>query len=428
MNIDKIYIKNFRNIEDGTSYMLDPNFTVIIGINGKGKSTILHATRIAAGTYLLGIPEASKRHIWENEIRLKDFGEHTARQTPTIIKAEGSIDGKKLIKPWQRQIPDGRTKTTSNSEDVGEIRAFAQAKYDKITVEGNAYVDNPVIAFFGTGRLSGGARNTLGPYVGRDIFKYGYYGWNDMQYSTYQYSYWLSSHAFLVHDKKESYETLDAFYEAIKTANPYITKIGFDGNELRLKVKLNESNEESGFLPISLHSDGIITHTAMVAELAFRCIVLNGHHRENAVKYSRGVVMIDEMDLHLHPNWQRHVVDDLKKAFPKIQFVATTHSPFIVQSLEASELINLDKDTDVIPKDLTIEEVSKNIMGIESEMSEENLADENLSTRYLEKLTNLENRNKIEIIKELDDIELKISDPGVRAFLKMKRLENKANK
>jgi predicted ATP-binding protein involved in virulence len=422
MNIHRLTIRNFRNIEEEKSFQLNQRFTVIIGINGKGKSTMLHAVRVVAGTYLLGIPEALKRHIWESEIRVKNFGTHHALQTPTIVKAEGSIDGKLLSKPWQRQIPEGKTKTTSNYEDVGEIRNIAKQKYDLITKNGEANIDNPVIAYFGTGRLYGSSRNTLGSFVGRQVFKYGYYSWAEMQYATYQYSYWLNSHRFLVSDGMENHETYLAFFEAIKAANPYITALDFDGKELRLKVKLGDDDSESQFLPLSLHSDGIITHTAMVAELAFRCIVLNAHHKENAVKRSRGVVMIDEIDLHLHPNWQRHVIDDLKKAFPCIQFVATTHSPFIVQSLDASELINLDIDTDVSPKDLSIEEVSQNIMGIESEMSEENQSDENLSTSYLERLGELQEQNKNDIIKELNEIELKISDPAVRAFLKMKRL------
>jgi ATPase subunit of ABC transporter with duplicated ATPase domains len=136
MTIDKITIQNFRNIENKVSFQLNPKFTVVIGINGKGKSTILHAIRIAAGAYLLGIPEAAKRHIWINEIRLKDFDKHTARQTPTIVKAEGSIDGKRLSKSWVRQIPEGMTKTTSSGEDVGEIRSIARNKYDLINKEG----------------------------------------------------------------------------------------------------------------------------------------------------------------------------------------------------------------------------------------------------------------------------------------------------
>lgn len=422
MKIDEIIITNFRNIEEETTFRFSPGFTVIIGINGKGKSTILHALRIAAGSYLLGIPEAAKRHIWENEIRRKDFGTHIALKTPTIVRAKGMVDNI-YIESWQRKIPEGKIKTTSSNEDVGQIRSIARLKYDAVTKEGRADIDHPVIAYFGTGRPYGSARNTMGPFIGRQIFKYGYYSWADMQYSSYQYTRWLNSYRFLKEDNKVSEVSYDAFMEAVKTANPYITKLDFDGEELRLKVKMNGGESESDFLPLSLHSDGIITHTAMTAELAFRCIMLNGHLGAEAVKKSKGIVLIDELDLHLHPNWQRHIVGDMKNAFPEIQFVATTHSPFIVQSLSSSELINLDKTTDVELKNLSIGEVAVDVMGAESDLSAENNLLKESSDLYLSLLQQGGKSLPSEILKELDELENTISDPGLRSLLKMKRLE-----
>lgn len=79
-----------------------------------------------------------------------------------------------------------------------------------------------------------------------------------------------------------------------------------------------------------------------------------------------GVVLIDEIDLHLHPKWQRRVVDDLKKTFTKIQFVATTHSPFIIQSLREGELINLDKPTATEEyENKSIEDITEYVMGVD---------------------------------------------------------------
>src|SRR5690606_7819707 len=113
--------------------------------------------------------------------------------------------------------------------------------------------------------------------------------------------------------------------------------------------------------------------TEMVAELAYRCIVLNGFKEEKAIDEATGIVMIDELDLHLHPKWQRHVVNDLKTAFPNIQFVVTTHSPFIVQSLEQSELVNLDEEVQkiVTPNELPINKVITDIMDVDSIKSDD---------------------------------------------------------
>jgi len=418
MQIDQITIQNFRNIEDEVTYCLNPQFTAIIGINGKGKSSILTALKITAGTYFLGIPEAPKRHIWENEIRRKDFKTHLSRITPTVIRAQGSIDDHPLTKPWARRIPQGGLKTTVNQEDVGEIRKIANEKYKAIQ-EGAINIDNPVIAFFGTGRLYGPGRNTigLGHYIGRDIFRLGYYNWADMQYSTYNYTNWLNSHRFMVKDKRESPDLYKAFLQAIRIANPYITAIDYDGKELRLKVKMSDDTPESAYLPLSLHSDGVINHTAMVAELAYRCIMLNAHLGIGVISGSRGVVMIDELDLHLHPNWQRHVVQDLKEAFPKIQFVVTTHSPFIVQSLESDELINLDVIADVAPKTLTVDQVSTHIMKVESEFSVENDDKYEVAKDFLKKLAD-DDITEAALNNQLETV----SDPALRAYLELNKM------
>lgn len=128
--------------------------------------------------------------------------------------------------------------------------------------------------------------------------------------------------------------------------------------------------------------------------------------------------------MHLHPNWQRHVVADLKAAFPNLQFVATTHSPFIVQSLSSRELINLDHLTDVQPKDLRLEDVATGIMSVESPLSLENQYAEEVASKYLSRLYNSGQASDA----DLTQLEDTVSDPGLRAILRMERLLEEAGK
>lgn len=91
-----------------------------------------------------------------------------------------------------------------------------------------------------------------------------------------------------------------------------------------------------------------------------------------------GVVLIDEIDLHLHPTWQGKIIKTLKELFPKIQFIVTTHSPSVLQTLNASEIIalNVDQEGNINRKVFglgqyglqgwTIEEILKDIMGMET--------------------------------------------------------------
>lgn len=130
--------------------------------------------------------------------------------------------------------------------------------------------------------------------------------------------------------------------------------------------------------------------------------------------------------MHLHPKWQQSVVNELKTAFPNVQFIATTHSPFIVQSLKAEELINLDAVVEEDPDRMSIQEVTSHIMKVEPR-SLEYQQDFDITTEYLNLLSLLQKDkegNKNEIKLKLNDIEkaAEINDPAVAAFLKMNRL------
>jgi predicted ATP-binding protein involved in virulence len=109
-------------------------------------------------------------------------------------------------------------------------------------------------------------------------------------------------------------------------------------------------------------SDGFKALINIVSEIAYRCIMLNGYLGREAVRLTPGVVLIDEVDLYLHPHWQRHVLQDLKEAFPNIQFIVTTHSPFIIQSVGEGQLISLDNDVDEAPDTLSLEEIAASYM------------------------------------------------------------------
>jgi predicted ATP-binding protein involved in virulence len=418
MNIQSITIQNFRNIGKERTFYLNKNFTAFIGVNGKGKSTILHALRVASGSYFLSIPnsEVKSRHIHKDEIRLIESEKQLLPQFPVNIEVSGTFPGINEPITWRRQWIEGSSSSTTKNADVGKIKEIAWAQYEKVTKVGNDKENLPLIAFFGNSRAFGSGRNTQKSRLhrlGRIIFRQGYQDWDEMRAVKFHYPEWLSSYDVLLKQEKEYPGTKEAFFEAVKKANPFITQIEFEG-ELWVKVKIDE--DESSLLPLSLHSDGVHYFTEMVAEMAYRCIVLNGYRQNKAVNDATGIVMIDEIDLHLHPKWQRHVVSDLKKAFPNIQFVVTTHSPFIVQSLKSDEIWNLDKVMDVAPDELKIDTVATEIMGVSSSYSESN---ESLYIKSKQIMEDMDTEKPfIDIQKEMDQI----PDPAVRAFLELQKI------
>ena len=95
-------------------------------------------------------------------------------------------------------------------------------------------------------------------------------------------------------------------------------------------------------IPFTNLSDGYRNVIKIVLDIATRMCILNPYLKENALTETPGIVIIDELDLSLHPTWQKRIVNILKTLFPKIQFICATHSPFIIQSLENGELFTLD--------------------------------------------------------------------------------------
>lgn len=84
-------------------------------------------------------------------------------------------------------------------------------------------------------------------------------------------------------------------------------------------------------------SDGYRELLSLAADIAWRMAVLNPQ-LESPYKETPGIIMIDEIELHLHPKWQSIILNCLQAVFPKVQFVVTTHSPLVIQSIEESRL------------------------------------------------------------------------------------------
>ena len=101
-----------------------------------------------------------------------------------------------------------------------------------------------------------------------------------------------------------------------------------------------------GELPIAMLSDGIRSMLTLVADIAFRTVKLNPNLGPMAATETDGIVLIDEVDMHLHPAWQQTVLASLKEAFPRIQFIVTTHSPQVLTSVSAECIRMLQRDVD----------------------------------------------------------------------------------
>ena len=101
-----------------------------------------------------------------------------------------------------------------------------------------------------------------------------------------------------------------------------------------------------GKLPVALLSDGIRIMIGLVGDIAHRCTRLNHHLGAQAALLTPGVILIDEVDMHLHPEWQQLVLKGLTDAFPLIQFIITTHSPQVLSTAKRENIRILERDAE----------------------------------------------------------------------------------
>jgi predicted ATP-binding protein involved in virulence len=134
-------------------------------------------------------------------------------------------------------------------------------------------------------------------------------------------------------------------------------------SDLEIKYTNKDTREK-----VSNLSDGYKNMIGMVSDIAYRMAILNPNLGVDVTKYTSGVVLIDELDLHLHPKWQKKIVDILLELFPKVQFIATSHSPFIIQSMNENSIIKLGKYNSILSIDatlLSIDDIAEDIQNIE---------------------------------------------------------------
>ncbi len=345
MKIHEIRLKNFRKfIDERFHFNTQTNVTVLIGDNATGKSAILDALSIMMGSYLLDfkVPRAA-RHIRKNEIRLKQIqvGElHTVEpqwSEGVSLSCLGSLSERNEPMFWSRELTSETGKTTRiNAKNIAEVGKSARLK-----LEQGKEVLLPILAYYGTGRLwhklqdgklekpdsrSVGYRDCLAPASNHHLFLK-----------------WFSRLERASLQKRKSLGVLEAVRRAVKTCITDCKNIYYDMEREELMIELTELSESNTQLySFENLSDGYRNMLAMVADIAHRAARLNPHLAEETAMLTPGVVLIDEVDLHLHPKWQRSVMHQLRSAFPKVQFIVTTHSPFIIQSLKFGEVIDLN--------------------------------------------------------------------------------------
>lgn len=123
-------------------------------------------------------------------------------------------------------------------------------------------------------------------------------------------------------------------------------QFNLDTNEIDI-IYLDKNNEHVR-IPVSQLSDGYKCTISLIADIAYRMAILNPQLLDRVLVETNGIVMIDEVDLYLHPTWQKRILKDLMEIFPKVQFIVSTHAPEVINSVKRDSILIL-KNNAVLP-------------------------------------------------------------------------------
>ena len=355
MRITSLKLTNIRSIETA-EFRFQPGFNLIVGVNGVGKSTVLDASRICLSRILPRITESRSRRmsLGVDDIR-SGFSFLDAELSMTVDVDEFCFtrrqwrepfvaDNVENIKKLRREILDSERlsdrarnvlRELEESKKVNDADTFTPSIAEFMIAARVAEVV-PICVFFATNRslVSYGIR-TKARAAGGASFAYADALVPRPMYIA-EFAHWMRAQKALAGEQRSAWRHLQVLRSAVARFLPtYENLRPTDEKPSRLLI-----DQDGVELDVGQLSDGERGVLALVLDLARRLTLANPA-LEDPLSEGHAVVLIDEIDLHLHPKWQRQIVHKLTKTFPRCQFIATTHSPQVVASVEPDQVLLL---------------------------------------------------------------------------------------
>ena len=324
MKVTGLKLTNLRAIESA-EFRFKPGFNLIVGINGVGKTTVLDALRISLSPVI--------KHV--NRLRAKtDFATDDIRiGSPALtVECMFQIDGEGFAylihTPRKTSVPQ-KKKAGMPREQVHNTPGTSDfiGRPPRLATDNQAG-GRPLAIFFGTRRAVTTDHRSVGSSAG-GVQAALAEALIDRQLRLVEFADWMKAQQVLKRETPAAALALEAFEDVVTRFLPGYSNLRVRGG----KPPTLYINRGQTTVPVHQLSDGERGLLAMVLDLTRRLAQANSKMKTPASK-SEAVVLVDELDLHLHPSWQRRIVQNLTSAFPKCQFIATTHSPQIIGEVQ----------------------------------------------------------------------------------------------
>ena len=365
-----VYIKtltltNYRGVQF-TSLDLDKSLNVFVGVNGAGKSTVLDAVAIMLSWAVNRVRRAggSGRQILEDDIT-NHFS--SASIELSFVNGNQTFHWRLAKSRKGHTSPQKPSNLTQLSQYTKQLQADIDKKEEAVNI--------PLFVYYPVNRAvldiplrirTRHSFDLLTAYddsltSGADFRKF--FEWFREREDLENERLVHSKNQPLFKEESSSDPQLKAVRKALNNFLPEFKNLTVRRSPLRMEI---EKKEE--ILTVNQLSDGEKCLIAMVSDLARRMAIANPNRSDPL--QGEGVILIDEIDLHLHPKWQRMIVPRLLDVFPNCQFLISTHSPHILTHIESKNIYLLKETKEGIKANRPSESYGKNIDRILEDLME----------------------------------------------------------
>lgn len=328
MNIEQIELTNFKSFKKA-KLRLEGKSTVLFGVNGTGKSSVLKSINLLYASMINQI--VNRKELKQNyALSLEDI---QYGKSETTIEAEFNLDGERIS--YYRSLVRKTGRKTHNIKNLKRIVGYFQNKYMSDEEQENM----PIFVNYGTNRLVLDVPLRIRTHHEFDIYSaFEKAIENKIDFRTF-FEWFRDREDYENHCKVE-YQDLKYVDKSLEAVRKAVLVMLDDCENLRVarKPRLEMRIDKHGIgLNITQLSDGEKCTMALFGDLARRLTIANPILANPLL--GEGVVLIDEVELHMHPSWQRQILGKLSETFPNIQFIITTHSPIVLN--EVNESFNL---------------------------------------------------------------------------------------
>ena len=340
MYFERTEIQNFKGVEK-MKLEFSSGVNLLIGNNGVGKTTVLEALALSMQNYFNRMNGITKKSIKKNDVRFTsnlvgDASQHRVYSNPTVIKSKINLDGMEYSSEISREDETNATRTKYAGKELAAAGRELLNSQTEIL---------PVICYFSISRVVDTQKVSTSS-VGKNKLNDRRCGYMDCLNATLDrkaLTDWAFKMAMAEYKKGMPIAEYEAFKKAVGT---FMQKMN-DLDEIPL-VEYTRDFEDITYtengktMLVNYLSAGYQSLLWMLMEISFRIALLNPEMSDYS--QAEGIVLIDEIDMHLHPRWQWKILDALHSSFPKVQFIAATHSPIIISSFRDAKLLSIGQN------------------------------------------------------------------------------------